>query len=114
MRVNTVSPGVVGTSLWRDPAGFGGRVAAANGLGHREFLAAIPEQAATSSGRMTEPEEMAALITFLASEAAANIIGADIVIDGGTIKTSRPHPRPHPNRGDRHDRRHELLRDRNA
>lgn len=32
--------------------------------------------------------EVAALITFLASEAAANIIGSDIVIDGGMIKTS--------------------------
>ncbi len=88
VRVNTVSPGVVGTSLWRDPAGFGGKVAAANGLGHEEFLAAIPSQAAISSGRMTEPEEVAALITFLASEAATNIIGADVVIDGGMIKAS--------------------------
>jgi NAD(P)-dependent dehydrogenase (short-subunit alcohol dehydrogenase family) len=88
VRVNTVSPGVVGTSLWRDPEGFGGKVAAANGLSHPELLAAIPEQAAISSGRMTEPEEVAALITFLASEAAANIIGADVVIDGGMIKTT--------------------------
>jgi NAD(P)-dependent dehydrogenase (short-subunit alcohol dehydrogenase family) len=37
---------------------------------------------------MTEPEEVAALIAFLASEAAANTIGADVVIDGGMIKTS--------------------------
>jgi len=88
VRVNTVSPGVVGTSLWRDPAGFGGKVAAAYGLGHEQFLAAIPEQAGISTGRITEPEEVAALITFLVSGAAANIIGADIVIDGGMIKTS--------------------------
>ena len=88
VRVNTVSPGVVGTSLWRDPEGFGAKVAAANGLGHQEFLAAIPQQAGITSGRMTEPEEVAALITFLASDAAANIVGADIVIDGGMIKTS--------------------------
>jgi NAD(P)-dependent dehydrogenase (short-subunit alcohol dehydrogenase family) len=88
VRVNTVSPGVVGTSLWRDPDGFGGKVAAANGLGHEQFLTAIPEQAGISTGRITEPEEVAALITFLVSGAAANIIGADIVIDGGMIKTS--------------------------
>jgi NAD(P)-dependent dehydrogenase (short-subunit alcohol dehydrogenase family) len=88
VRVNTVSPGVVGTSLWRDPDGFGGKVAAANGLGHDQFLTAIPEQAGISTGRITEPEEVAALITFLVSRAAANIIGADIVIDGGMIKTS--------------------------
>jgi len=88
VRVNTVSPGVVGTSLWRDPDGFGGKVAAANGLGHEQFLTAIPEQAGISTGRITEPEEVAALITFLVSRAAANIIGADIVIDGGMIKTS--------------------------
>ena len=83
VRVNTVSPGVVGTSLWRDPEGFGGRVAAANGLSHQDFLAAIPAQAGIASGRMTEPEEVAALLTFLASKAAANVVGSDVVIDGG-------------------------------
>ncbi|MHB8184965.1 MAG: oxidoreductase [Dermatophilaceae bacterium] len=88
VRVNTVSPGVVGSPLWRDPQGFGAKVAAGHGVDHQEFLAAIPEQAGIASGRITEPEEVAALITFLVSDAAANIVGADVVIDGGTIKTS--------------------------
>jgi NAD(P)-dependent dehydrogenase (short-subunit alcohol dehydrogenase family) len=88
VRVNTVSPGVVGTQLWRDPAGFGGKVAAASGVEHAEFLAAIPDRFAMAARRITEPDEVAALITFLVSGAAANIIGADLVIDGGTIKTT--------------------------
>lgn len=88
VRVNTVSPGPVGSSLWRDPHGFGARVAAAAGVGHQEFLAAMPKQFGLASRRITEPEEVAALITFLVSETAPNIVGADIVIDGGTIKTT--------------------------
>lgn len=46
MRVNAVSPGVVGTSLWRHPQGFGAKLAAANGLGHQEFLAASASSSA--------------------------------------------------------------------
>jgi NAD(P)-dependent dehydrogenase (short-subunit alcohol dehydrogenase family) len=88
VRVNTVSPGAVGTGLWRDPQGFGAKVAAANGLGHQHFLAALPEMFGMASRRITEPDEVAALVTFLVSGVAANIVGADIVIDGGTIKTT--------------------------
>ncbi|MFC6010358.1 SDR family oxidoreductase [Nocardia lasii] len=41
-----------------------------------------------ASRRITEPEEVAALIAFLVSGRAANIVGADVVIDGGIIKTT--------------------------
>lgn len=88
VRVNTVSPGVVGTSLWRDPDGFGSKIATANGVGHQEFLAAIPDLFGIASHRIAEPEVVAALITFLASGVAENIVGADVVIDGGIVKTT--------------------------
>lgn len=87
VRVNTVSPGVVGSALWRGPDGIGAQLAAAYGLKQEEFLSALPQQFGMASSRITEPEEVAALVVFLASGAATNIIGSDIVIDGGTIKT---------------------------
>ncbi|MFT4088504.1 MAG: SDR family oxidoreductase [Gordonia sp. (in: high G+C Gram-positive bacteria)] len=87
VRVNTVSPGPVGTGLWRDPDGFGAQVAESFGAPHEEFLAAMPTTFGIASGRIAEPEEVAAFIAFLASPVAASIVGADLVIDGGTVKT---------------------------
>jgi NAD(P)-dependent dehydrogenase (short-subunit alcohol dehydrogenase family) len=40
-----------------------------------------------SIGRGAEPEEVADLIAYLASDRAAAIHGAEFVIDGGTIRT---------------------------
>lgn len=88
VRVNTVSPGVVTSPLWTDPDGFGGRVAAAYGIGHDDLLASLPGQFGIASGRLTEPEEVADLVAFLLSGRAASIHGADHVIDGGTLKTA--------------------------
>ncbi len=88
VRVNTVSPGVVGSPLWRDTNGFGAKLAAAQGVSHEDLLAGISESFGISSGRISEPEEVAALVTFLTSERAGNIVGADYVIDGGTLKVA--------------------------
>ncbi|MFE3256197.1 oxidoreductase [Nocardia sp. NPDC059091] len=87
VRVNTVSPGPVGTDIWRSPDHLGAKLAAANGMDHEQFLNAIPAQFNITSGRIAEAKEVAALVTFLASEQAAIITGADYVIDGGIIKT---------------------------
>jgi NAD(P)-dependent dehydrogenase (short-subunit alcohol dehydrogenase family) len=72
VRVNTISPTVVLTELghkaWDGP--------------HGEALKKL-----IPTGRFAYPEEIAAAAVFLASDAAAMINGADLVIDGGyTIK----------------------------
>ncbi len=41
-----------------------------------------------ATGRFTTPEEVATLITFLASDRTANITGVNYLIDGGLIKTT--------------------------
>jgi NAD(P)-dependent dehydrogenase (short-subunit alcohol dehydrogenase family) len=87
VRVNTVSPGVTRTSVWDDPDGFGAKVAAGAGAEHAAFLQRVPDAFGITTGRITEPEEVAALIVFLLSGAAGNITGADYVIDGGMVKT---------------------------
>ena len=85
IRVNTVSPGPVSTSLWLGQDGVAQTVARATG----GDPAAVANQAAAdaATGRFTTPEEVADLLVFLASARAGNVTGADFTIDGGLIKT---------------------------
>jgi len=70
--VNNVAPGAVDTPM--DGA------LKADSVELRSLLAEIP------LGRMAKPEEIAGLVLFLASDAAAYITGATYVIDGGMTK----------------------------
>ncbi|MFE6869776.1 SDR family oxidoreductase [Kitasatospora sp. NPDC057692] len=88
VRVNTVSPGPTTSPQWTDPHRLGGKVAAAFGVDHADLLAGLPGKFGITSGRLTDPAEVAALVTFLLSDRAANVHGADYVIDGGTLKTA--------------------------
>ncbi|TDV51882.1 SDR family NAD(P)-dependent oxidoreductase [Actinophytocola oryzae] len=88
VRVVTVSPGPTRTSLWTDPDGFGGAVAAAQGISHADLLTGIAAASGVLSGQMVEPEQVASLIAYLASPQAAGITGHDYLVDGGAVKTA--------------------------
>ena len=85
IRVNTVSPGPVSTSLWLGEGGVAQTVAQATG----SDAAAVAQQAAAdaATGRFTTPEEVADLMLFRDSPRAGNVTGADFTVDGGLIKT---------------------------
>ncbi|MFF7238957.1 oxidoreductase [Streptomyces collinus] len=88
VRVNAIAPGPVRTPFWTAPGGFADATAAAAGTTAQEALdSVVPQSMGISSGRITEPQEIADLVLFLASPLAANITGTETVIDGGQIKT---------------------------
>lgn len=86
LRSLTVSPGPTRTANWGDPHGYAAHLAAQAGVPLDDFLAGVPDAMSIALGRLSEPEETAALITYLASPRAANLTGADVVADGGTLK----------------------------
>ena len=74
IRVNAICPGGVDTPMLA--AG-----AEAAGLETQDFLDTVAEF--SPNGRITTPEEVAGLALFLASDAAAQMTGTAIPIDGG-------------------------------
>ncbi|GAA1511650.1 SDR family NAD(P)-dependent oxidoreductase [Streptomyces synnematoformans] len=88
VRVNTVSPGPVRTSLWESPTGYGAQLAASLEIPHADLLAGLPATMGMLTGRLVEPDEVAALVTYLAAPLAASTTGADHRIDGGAVKTA--------------------------
>ncbi|HUM03587.1 MAG TPA: SDR family NAD(P)-dependent oxidoreductase [Thermoanaerobaculia bacterium] len=78
--VNALCPGWVDTDMGRTGIGQVGRL-----------LKVSPEEAFAAAGKMAplgevlKPEEIAALVAYLASDEARNVTGQALVIDGGQV-----------------------------
>ncbi len=70
IRVNAVCPGYVDTPMMR-------RFTGSTFEGRQEVIDNVP------AGRPASPEEIAATVVWMCSEAAAYVIGHAMVIDGG-------------------------------
>ena len=81
--VNAVAPGPVASPLWTAPGGMADQVAQERGITREEALAA--QGGKTLLGRFGEPEEIAAVIVFLCSARAGNVLGAAWSVDGGNV-----------------------------
>jgi 3-oxoacyl-[acyl-carrier protein] reductase len=81
--VNAVAPGPVASPLWTAAGGMADQVARARGITREEALAA--QGGKTVLGRFGEPAEVAAVIVFLCSALASNVLGAAWSVDGGNV-----------------------------
>ena len=78
IRCNAVTPGPTATDAWLGEGGL------ADQQGERDDVLA-KVGAGRPLGRLAEPEEIAAVIAFLASERASYVTGAAWSADGGTV-----------------------------
>lgn len=78
IRANAVAPGVVVTQMWRDFLATPG--------------AADTVRSVIPTRRLTEPEEIADVVAFLASDASRSITGETIAADGGMRSTVNLYP----------------------
>ena len=79
IRCNAVTPGPTATDAWLGEGGL------ADQLGGDRDAVLAKVGAGRPLGRLAEPEEIAAVIAFLASERASYVTGAAWSADGGTV-----------------------------
>ncbi|MFJ6676172.1 SDR family NAD(P)-dependent oxidoreductase [Actinosynnema sp. NPDC091369] len=88
VRVNTVAAGPVMTDAWVAPGGIADSLAQQSGSTREQVIAGVPAMLGLSTGEPTTPEEIAAMVTLVASRKIPNLNGSEIIIDGGLLKVA--------------------------
>jgi 3-oxoacyl-[acyl-carrier protein] reductase len=81
---NCVIPGVTITEAINENAAS---AAEAQGITPDDVMAKMMEKDPVAMGRFGDPQEVAAAVVFLASDAASWITGAALAVDGGTLRS---------------------------
>jgi 3-oxoacyl-[acyl-carrier protein] reductase len=81
--VNAVAPGPVESPLWMAEGGLADQAAERSGVTREEALKAA--RGKIPIGRFGTEEEIAAVIAFLCSERASDVLGATWSVDGGAV-----------------------------
>jgi 3-oxoacyl-[acyl-carrier protein] reductase len=80
---NAVAPGPTASPAWLADGGLADQTAKRSGKSREEVLADVGK--GRPLGRLAEPGEIAAVITFLCSDRANFVTGAAWSVDGGTV-----------------------------
>ncbi|MEL0046689.1 MAG: SDR family oxidoreductase, partial [Deltaproteobacteria bacterium] len=84
--VNAVCPGPIKGPLWEEPGGLGDQLGGFLGMPGPDAIEAFAKQN-IPLGHYGDPEDVSALVAYLASPHGKFITGQAINVDGGMVKT---------------------------
>ncbi len=87
IRVNAVAPGPVWTPFWSRPAGFADALGSIHNMTPRKAVDHEMKLRQLPLERLGEPEEVAHIIVFLASDLASFVTSSVWGVDGGSIRS---------------------------
>lgn len=81
--INAVTPGPVNTPLWTANGGLADQVASLAGVSREQAMHQM--ESSLPLRRFADADEVAAVIVFLCSELASNVVGSAWSVDGGLV-----------------------------
>lgn len=87
IRVNAVAPGPIWSTFWSRPGGFADGLAAIHNMPPRQAVDHEMKLRQLPLERLGEPEEVASVVVFLASDLASYITSSVWGVDGGSIRS---------------------------